>query len=124
MDVERTMEQISPFGHGTAATAVLAALTGWLPAVLTIIATVFSILWFGLCIWESRTVQHWKRNMQLKRRARKLVRYKAKEKIILAEIAALEMVREARTMARDHVEHAKSEAAAELAQTETTAAKL
>ncbi len=40
-------------GHGIAGAAVLGTLIGWLPAV----AAVFGILWYAVCIYESRTVQ-------------------------------------------------------------------
>ena len=79
------------------------------------IAAVAGFLWYCLQIWESRTIQHWWRNLQMKRKAKKIARLRAREKVIIAELDALNVVRAARVEAREKVETAKVEAAKEAA---------
>lgn len=51
MDTEQI---IRATGDVAAASSVLAALFGLMPA----IAGIFGIVWYGIQIWESKTVQH------------------------------------------------------------------
>src|ERR1700687_3394194 len=104
------MQQIAPVGHTTSIAAFIAAILNWLPPVLASIGAIFGIVWYTIVIYESRTFQHWKRNRQMKKRAKKLAKLRAKERIVLAEIDAIEKVRSARVEAREIVEHAKVDA--------------
>lgn len=85
------------------AAAVGAAFLQWLPPV----SAVLGILYFAIQIWESRTVRHAVANWRQKRRTRRLLHLRAQQKIIVAKLAAFDMVRAAKAQAVEHVEHAK-----------------
>lgn len=118
VDTDYIMEQMAPVAHPASAGVIVATMVGWLPS----FAALLSVIWFLICIFESKTFQHWKRNLQMRYRARKLVRLRAAETITVAKIAALEKLRAARVEAREMVAGAKAEAAA-TAVHETTAAE-
>ena len=59
------------------------------------------------------------RNRQMVRKAKRIAKLKAKEKVIVAQLEALETLRQARVDARDKVEVAKVEAAKMVAHEET-----
>lgn len=108
------MSNTNPMTHAAdaiSAGAIVGVFLGYLPA----IAAVAGFLWYCIQIWESRTIQHWWRNRQMKRRAKKIARLRAREKVIIAELDALNVVRAARVEAREKVETAKVEAAKEAA---------
>lgn len=44
-------------GHATAIASVAASVFGYLPPVLTGIATFLAILWYSVVLWENKTVQ-------------------------------------------------------------------
>jgi hypothetical protein len=104
-------------GHAVSLAALAAVFAGLLPA----IAAAASAIWFAVQIYESRTFQHWNRNRQMRSRAKKLARLRAREKITLAQIAAIERVRHARSDAKDIVAEAKAAAAALLVSQDTAA---
>jgi len=87
--------------------AIIGTILGDLPYV----AALAGMVWYTIQIWESRTVQHWWRNRQMVRKAKKIARLRAKEKVIVAQLEALETIRQARVDARTKVEVAKVEAA-------------
>lgn len=87
--------------------AILGTILGDLPYV----AALAGMIWYTIQIWESRTVQHWWRNHQMILKAKKITKLRAKEKVIVAQLEALEIKRQARVIARDKVEAAKVEAA-------------
>ena len=97
--INKTMDVIAAGG-------IVGTLMGYLPA----IASILSIIWFGIQIYESRTFVHWKNNWLMKRKAKKIARLKAREKILAAQILAIETVRAARVEAREKVATAKTEA--------------
>ena len=90
---------------------ILSGIWGWLPAILNIIAGTAAFIWFVICIKESRTYQHWIRNRAMKRNSRRLMKLKAREKIVIAKIEAAEKMRQARVAARDLIDHEIAEAA-------------
>jgi hypothetical protein len=94
-------------GDIVSAGAIVASFLGYVP----LIAALFALVWYMIQIWESRTVQHWWRNRQMVKKAKKVARLKAKEKVIVAQLLALETLRQARVNARDMVETAKVDAA-------------
>ena len=94
-------------GHVLSFGALFAALGGFIPPV----AALASAIWFAVQIYESRTYQHWRRNRMMRAAAKKLAKLKAKQKITLAEIAAIERIRHARAEANDLMAEAKAEAA-------------
>lgn len=89
-----------------AAGSIIGTIVGWLPA----IASVLSILWFCIQIYESRTFIHAKNNWLMRRKAKKIAKLKAREKILAAQIQAIETVRSAKVEAREKVAAAKTEA--------------
>jgi hypothetical protein len=105
------MDGISPIGHTLSTSAIVLSVFGYLSPLFTAIATSFSIIWFGIAIYESKTFQHWNRNRLMKKKAKKIASLRAKEKVIVAELEALELVRSAKSEAREKVAVAKSEAA-------------
>ncbi len=98
---------VSLAGDVLGAGAIVGTFLGYLP----LAAAFLALIWYVIQIWESRTVQHWWRNRQEVKKAKRLVRLRAKEKILVAKIEALAQVRAARVEARDKVEQAKVEAA-------------
>ena len=98
---------VSLAGDVLGAGAIVGSLLGYLP----LAAAFLALIWYVIQIWESRTVQHWWRNRVEIKRAKKLVRLRAKEKVLVAKIEALAKVRAARVEARDKIEEAKVEAA-------------
>lgn len=115
-----TYEQKATYWLGDLASAgaIVGVVVGWFP----LIAAVAGFIWYAIQIWESRTVQHWFQNRRMVRKAKKIAKLKAKEKVIVAQLEALETLRQARVDARDKVEIAKVEAAKLVAQEETAAA--
>ena len=55
---------------------VMATLAGWLP----VIASILSIVWFGIRIWESKTVQDW---------VMKKARAEARKEVVAEVVAAI-----------------------------------
>ena len=105
MSIDRSA--IWPLDVIGAGAVIVTAIIGWLPY----IAAAIAILWYVIQIWESRTVQHWHENRRMVRKAKRVARLKAKEKVIVAQLEALETLRQARVDARDKVEVARVEAA-------------
>ena len=95
--------------------AILGTIAGDLPYV----AAVAGLIWYLIQIWESRTIQHWWRNRQMVRKAKRIAKLKAKEKVIVAQLEALESIRQARVDARDKIETARLAAAKLLLNEET-----
>jgi hypothetical protein len=98
-------------GTGAVVISILSKLLGFLGDGITYAGALAGLTWFCIQIWRSREIQHWWHNRQEVRRAKKLVRLRAKEKVLEAKIAALAKVRQARVEARDLVEQAKVDAA-------------
>lgn len=88
------------------ALAIVGSLLGYLPA----LAAVAAIAWYAIQIYESRTVQHWLANRRMMHAAKELIRLRAKQKVIHAEIVAAEKVRAAKAQANETVQQAKAEA--------------
>lgn len=79
--------------------------------ILPAIAAVLGIAWYCIQMYESRTIQGVLHRYRMKSRAKKLMKLKAKELVILAEIDALEKVRVAKAYAVEKVLEAKADAA-------------
>ena len=94
-------------GDVVSAGVIVGSFFGYVP----IAAAFAGMIWYSIQIWESRTIQHWWRNRQEVKKARKLVKLRAKEKVLVAKIEALAQVRAAQVLARDKVEQARVEAA-------------
>ena len=102
--------------HGALAGVLIAGFIGFLPTVLTIIGSAAAFIWFVICIKESRTYIEWRRNRLSHKHAKRLMKLRAREKVVLAKIEAAELVRAARVAARDLLEHEIAEAAKLVAQ--------
>ena len=100
----------------------VAGVIGYLPVFITCIAGILAACMYAVTLWESKTVQHWMNNRRMLKKAKKVARLKAKQKILEAELIAVEKVRVARHEAREIVESAKSEAFVAATQEETDAA--
>jgi hypothetical protein len=100
---------------GAVVLSLLGKLLGFLGDGITYAGALAGLTWFCIQIWRSREIQHWWHNRQEVKRARRLVRLRARERVLVAKIEALAKVRAARVEARDLVEQAKVDAAAQAA---------
>lgn len=110
------------WGHIIAILTWLGAVAGLLPVFAAFIAAV----WYMIQIYESETCQHWLERRRMLRKARLIAKLRAKQKVVLAELEALELVREARSVAQEKVKRASHEAAVDATHHDTheQAAKL
>ncbi len=83
-------------------------------SILPPIAAILGLLWYAIQIYESKTVQAWIHNHNIKVRAKRLAKLQAKALIVRAEIDALEKVRIAKAYAIEKVLEAKADAASGL----------
>jgi len=119
---EGPLSSFTPAGHTGAFLAIVVAWLGFLTPALTAIATLISIVWFFICVWESATckgwrmgVTHWKNNWIMRHRARVLAKLRAQELKTQAKIKAAELLRAARQDARNLVASASATAASVVA---------
>lgn len=101
------------------ASAIVASLLGYLPVIFAAVGAV----WYVIQIWESRTVQHWIQNRRMVRQAKRIARLRAKEKVITAQLEAMESIRQAKHNAVEKIETARVEAAKIQIKEETDAEK-
>lgn len=112
------MEQYNPLhwlGHGASVAVILATLASLLPA----FAALAAIIWYAVQIYESDTCQKWIEKRRMKRKAALIARLRAKQRVVLAELEALTLVRDARVVAERKVSVATAEAATDLANQKT-----
>lgn len=102
-------------GHSLSLGVIVATLAQFLPA----FAAAAAAIWYAVQIYESDTCQHWLEKRRMKHKARKIASLRAQQKVLLAELEALEIVREARVVAADKVASAAHEAATTLTQANT-----
>lgn len=116
-------------GQAISLAGLISYFIGWLPAVAATIAAIFYILQ----IWEMRTVTEWRERYKRRHKAEKILRLKAQEKVIAAQLEALELkrsaastaaevLRAAEVVAADKVAAAASAAKIEQVRTQTEAA--
>src|SRR6185436_18581240 len=99
--------------HSVAAAATGTSILGALGYIAPIIATIAGVTastMYLITIWESRTVRHWWRNRVMKRAAKRLIKLRAQQKVVVAKLEAVEKIRAAHAEAREVVAQAKSEA--------------
>lgn len=87
--------------------AIAGTLAGWLP----LFAALVAIIWYSIQIWESATVRNYLNNRRKINKAKKIARLRGKEKLILAQLDALETVRAAKATAKEVLAVATAEAA-------------
>ncbi len=94
------------FGDGLSVGAIVGAFLGLLPAV----AAIAAFIWYLIQIYESDTAQKWLDKRRAFRKSARITKLRAEQKVLLAELEALELVREARAVAGDKVAKATHEA--------------
>lgn len=94
-------------GHAFSAGAIIATVAGWLPVIAALVAAV----WYVLQIYESATCQKFLDKRRRLYKARRIAKLRAQQKVLLAELEGLEVLRQARDVAADKVAVAASEAA-------------
>lgn len=92
--------------HTAAIGALVATVVGWLPVIVAVIPAIYYLI----LIWESSTVQHYVRNVRMRRQARKILRLKAAAKVAQAKLDAEELIRAARSEAKEKLKVAAVEA--------------
>lgn len=107
------------WGHVLAVGTWVGTLLGVLPA----LAALFAVVFYCVQIFESDTVQKWLEAKRKVKKAIRLAKLKSEHKVLLAEIEALEVVREARAVAAEKVAVATHEAAKEAARDKATLAE-
>lgn len=105
-------------GDVVAGGAIVSTLLGYLPAA----AAILGVVWYAIQIWESKTVQEWRARRTKRHKELKIIRLRAKQKVLVAELDALEVVRAAQATATEKVETAKAAAAVDKVLTETNTA--
>lgn len=98
-------------GHTVIPMGILATWLGYLPAVGAALVTTLGAIFYAIQIYESNTFQHWRSNHLMKRKARKLAKLRAKEKLVLAKIEALQTLKVARVEAQRVLSVAQADAA-------------
>jgi hypothetical protein len=106
--------------HTALGSGILAAAMGWLPQAMAVVAGLIGAAYYTISIWESRTVQQWVTRRRMRRKAKTIARLRAKEKVIMAQIEALKLLRLARHEAAVRLEAAEYEAK-KMITTESTA---
>lgn len=123
-------EIIIPPGVGTGGTLAgamigtfLAHVWGYLPGTVAVIGGCFAIVWYLIMIYESKTFNNWRTDRAQRIKERRIARLKAKERVIVAELEALELKRSAAVTAAAVLETAERAAADKVA-TATAQAKV
>lgn len=102
---------INTVGHTLLPLGAVATLVGLLPTVLGVLVTSLGAIFYSIQIYESSTFRHWRMNHIMRKKARKLARLRAKERIVVAKIEALQTLKDARIEATSIMSTAKAEAA-------------
>lgn len=92
-------------------TTVGAHVMGWLPGIVTLIGGMMAIGWYTLQFYESKTFQIWYTRHSTARKMRRIAKLEAKQKILSAQLTALQVRNVADETATALVQTAKSEAA-------------
>lgn len=98
-------------GHVLSLFAWVGALLGMFPA----IAGFAALVWYTIQIYESATIQKYMEARRTRIKTKRVARLRAEQRVLVAELEALEVVREARVVAEDKVAKATHEAATQLA---------
>lgn len=93
-----------------------------LPTVVTVLGGSLAILWYCIQVWESKTCQQWNLKRQARLKAAKIAKLRAKEKIIAAQLEALELRRAAAATATELVAVAAADAKQDVAKATAAAA--
>jgi hypothetical protein len=104
------MEDQLDLSHITGHVISFFALAGSLAGILPVLAGLIAMVWYAIQVYESQTVRHWLANRSMSKKAKRILALRAKEKIIIAELEALELVRAAKIEAREKIAVAHAEA--------------
>lgn len=104
------MEDQLDLSHITGHVISFFALAGSLAGILPALAGLVAMVWYAIQVYESQTVRHWLANRSMSKKAKRILTLRAKEKIIIAELEALELVRAAKIEAREKIAVAHAEA--------------
>jgi hypothetical protein len=104
---------------GAAALTLIGSTMGYvwgaLPGVVIVIGGIMAIGWYALQYWESKTFSGWRERRQARRKIEKIARLKAQEKVITAQLEALELKRSAASTAAEVLRVAESAATEKIA---------
>ena len=117
-------------GNSASVVTILGSIFGLLPPLAALVA----IIWYMIQVYESKTYREWRARRLHDKKTRKIARLQAQQKVIQAELEALDtkraaaayaehMVRNAEHVAAEKVHVAKVEAAALVEQTTKNEAK-
>lgn len=109
MTIQQIVESSSTlnfWGHVMALLSWLGSLLGLLPVMAALVGFIF----YSIKIYESDTCQKKLEKIRTKRKGRRIAKLYAEQKVLLAELEALETVREARVYAEAKVAAAAHEA--------------
>lgn len=102
-------------GHTLSLASIFGSFLGFIPAM----AALAGFVWYMIQIYESETVQKKLERWRTLSKQRRLAKLQAEKKVLLAEIDALEVVREARAVATEKVAVAAHQATKALAEQKT-----
>lgn len=105
-----TFHAVGLGGLGTASAGVLANL----PVYITVFAAIVASVSYAVTIWESTTIQYWVAKWKQRRQARKMLKLKSRQRVVNAQIEAMERVQQVKTETHEQVQVAKAIAADEL----------
>lgn len=80
------IDTISGLVNTVSAVTILGTIAGFIPPLAALIA----MIWYIIQISESKTIQKWKLDRQVKHSKRRLAKLRAQEAMIKSELAALE----------------------------------
>lgn len=113
-------------GDVAAGTTLLGAIMNhfWtvLPGIVTVLGGSLAILWYCIQVWESKTCQTWHLRRLARNKAAKIAKLKAKERVITAQLEALELRRAAAATATELVAVAAADAKQDVVKATTAAA--
>lgn len=98
------------FGNSASGVTVLGALFGLLPP----LAALAAIAWYLLQMYESKTYRDWRERRQRDKKKRKIAKLQAQQKVIAAELEALETMKAAKDFAEHMVQTVASTAGAQV----------
>lgn len=96
--VQGNHDYLAWLGNGGALATIAGTILGLLPP----LAALAAVIWYLVQIYESKTYRDWRDERLRRKKERKIARLKAKQKVVAAELEALETVRAAKDFA-DHM---------------------
>lgn len=88
---------------------------GYVPGIVAAMAGLLAIVWYSISIYESDTAKTWRTEHTQRRKTRRISRLRAKERVITAQLEALELRRSAAASAAELMRSAEQTAAEKVA---------